>query len=273
MLTYHAYAGRLVTEHGLRLPVEPGVRLLTETASWQLAHRVVSTWAKDLDTDKVPATVTGYLLTLAGELGEHLVTPEALEAHAEELASADRERAARAEAAGRRCRRSCKEVVAAQRLRIALLPLLEAYQLRKRKEAALDFADQMSLAAQLAAVPRGDRRGSASGTAPCCSTSTRTPGTRSACCCGRCSARANRCRSRRWATRRRRSTAGAGRQRGEPAAVRRRLPADDRKSGRAADQFPQPAGGAGAGERGVVAAARGRAGRRGAASAAGSRAG
>ncbi len=152
VLTYHAYAGRLVSEHGLRLPVEPGVRLLTETASWQLAHRVVSTWAKDLDTDKVPATVTGYLLKLAGELGEHLVTPEDLETHAEKLTSLI-ENAPRAPRQRDALPEKLKEVVAAQRLRIALLPLLEAYQLRKRKEAALDFADQMSLAAQLAQFP------------------------------------------------------------------------------------------------------------------------
>ncbi|MGW4214552.1 ATP-dependent helicase [Lentzea sp. NPDC004789] len=159
VLTYHAYAGRLVTEHGLRLPVEPGVRLLTETASWQLAHRVVSTWAKDLDTDKVPATITGYLLALAGELGEHLVTPEALQQHADKLTKlienapkAPRQRDALPE--------KLQDVIKAQRLRVALLPLLEAYQQRKRKEAALDFADQMSLAAQLAAfkeVAEGER--------------------------------------------------------------------------------------------------------------------
>src|SRR5688500_6173148 len=62
ILTYHAYAGRLVSEHGLRLPVEPAARLLTETSSWQLAHRLVSSWTNDLDTDRVPATITRYLL-------------------------------------------------------------------------------------------------------------------------------------------------------------------------------------------------------------------
>ena len=56
----------------LRLPAEPGARLLTETGAWQLAHRVVATWADDLDVDRVPATVTGYVLALAGELAEHL---------------------------------------------------------------------------------------------------------------------------------------------------------------------------------------------------------
>ncbi|MGW4111866.1 UvrD-helicase domain-containing protein [Actinosynnema sp. NPDC004786] len=160
ILTYHAYAGRLVGEHGLRLPVEPGVRLLTETAAWQLAHRVVSTWTQDLDTDKVPATVTGYLLALAGELGEHLVEPDALREHAERLCALI-ENAPRTARQRDGLPESLKAVVNAQRLRVHLLPLLEAYQARKRREAAMDFADQMSLAARLASehpeVVRGER--------------------------------------------------------------------------------------------------------------------
>jgi DNA helicase-2/ATP-dependent DNA helicase PcrA len=149
VLTYHAYAGRLVGEHGLRLPVEPGVRLLTETSSWQLAHRVVSTWAEDLETDKIPATITGYLLALAGELGEHLVEPLAIRKHAEWLCTLI-ESAPKAPRQRDGLPEKLKDIVAAQRLRVNLLPLLEAYQQRKRREAAMDFADQMSLAARLA---------------------------------------------------------------------------------------------------------------------------
>ncbi|MCE7000321.1 ATP-dependent helicase [Saccharothrix sp. S26] len=160
ILTYHAYAGRLVGEHGLRLPVEPGVRLLTETAAWQLAHRVVSTWTEDIETDKVPATVTGYLLALAGELGEHLVEPVALWRHAERLCAII-ENAPKTARQRDGLPESLKAVVNAQRLRVDLLPLLEAYQARKRREAAMDFADQMSLAARLASehpeVVRGER--------------------------------------------------------------------------------------------------------------------
>jgi DNA helicase-2/ATP-dependent DNA helicase PcrA len=160
VLTYHAYAGRLVGEHGLRLPVEPGARLLTGTASWQLAHRVVATWTEDLDTDKVPATITGYLLSLAGELAEHLVDPDKIRQHAEwvrrAIESAPKGPRQRAELST-----SLREIVAAQQFRVAMLPLLDAYQLRKRKEAALDFADQMALAAGLASgfpeVAEGER--------------------------------------------------------------------------------------------------------------------
>ncbi|WP_181776868.1 ATP-dependent helicase [Amycolatopsis pittospori] len=150
VLTYHAYAGRLLSEHGLRLPVQPGVRLLSETSSWQLSHRVVSTWDNDLDTDRVPSTVTAHLLALAGELGEHLVETERLAQYTSWLCDVI-ENAPRAKGQRASLPQKLAEVMTAQRFRLALLPLVEAYHARKRAEGALDFADQMSLAAQLAA--------------------------------------------------------------------------------------------------------------------------
>lgn len=160
VLTYHAYAGRLVAEHGLRLPVEPGARLLTETACWQLAHRVVSTWTQDLDTERVPVTITRYLLALAGELAEHLVDESKLAKHAEELCAVI-ESAPRGPKQRHELSQGLREIVATQRFRVALLPLVQAYRDRKRRDGALDFADQMSLAARLASehpeVVRGER--------------------------------------------------------------------------------------------------------------------
>jgi DNA helicase-2/ATP-dependent DNA helicase PcrA len=160
VLTYHAYAGRLLSEHGLRLPVQPGVRLLSETSSWQLAHRVVSTWDNELDTDRVPPTVTADVLTLAGELGEHLVSTEELAEYTAWMCRVI-ENAPRAKGQRAALPQKLVEVMAAQRFRLALLPLVEAYHRRKRNEGALDFADQMSLAAQLASgypsVVRGER--------------------------------------------------------------------------------------------------------------------
>ena len=149
VLTYHAYAGRLVAEHGLRLPVEPGARLLTETACWQLAHRVVSTWTHDLETERVPITVTRYLLELAGELAEHLVDQDKLRAYSEDLATTI-ENAPRGPRQRAELSQDLREVVATQRFRIAMLPLVAAYADAKRREGALDFAEQMALAALLA---------------------------------------------------------------------------------------------------------------------------
>lgn len=149
VLTYHAYAGRLLSEHGLRLPVQPGVRLLSETSSWQLGHRVVSTWDGDLDTDRVPASVTAQVLGLAGELGEHLVTEQQLAEYSTWLCELI-ETAPRAKGQRAALPKALAEIAAAQRFRLALIPLIEGYHRRKRAEGALDFADQMSLAAQLA---------------------------------------------------------------------------------------------------------------------------
>ncbi|MDH4354275.1 MAG: UvrD-helicase domain-containing protein, partial [Actinomycetota bacterium] len=39
--TYHAYAARLLREHGVRLGLEPGSQLLGEAARYQVAERVV----------------------------------------------------------------------------------------------------------------------------------------------------------------------------------------------------------------------------------------
>ncbi|SDJ71453.1 DNA helicase-2 / ATP-dependent DNA helicase PcrA [Actinopolyspora mzabensis] len=149
VLTYHSYAGRIVSEHGLRVPVEPGARLLPGTASWQLAHSVVSNWTEDLDTDRVPSTVTANVLSLAGELAEHLVEPEQVRDHAELLTAildnAPREKGQRADPP-----QELQRIRSAQQLRAALLPLVEAYTKRKRADGAMDFSDQMSLAALLA---------------------------------------------------------------------------------------------------------------------------
>ncbi|HWM58387.1 MAG TPA: ATP-dependent DNA helicase [Pseudonocardia sp.] len=148
--TYHAYAGRLVGEHALLLPAEPAARLLGQTAAWQLAHRVVTSWAEDLEVDVVPATVTGWLLALAGEMGEHLVGPAALRRLAatmiDQLATAPRGKGQRAEPS-----QTYRRWIDVQRLRGELLPLVEAFAARKRAERAVDFTDQLAIAARVAA--------------------------------------------------------------------------------------------------------------------------
>lgn len=150
VLTYHAYAGRLVAEHALRLPTDPGARLLTETGAWQLAHRVTASWEPDLDLDgKVPRTVTGWVLGLAGQLAEHLCEPAQLRKSTEAMITAlvtatpsPRQRGS--------LRADLKPMVEAQRSRLAILPLVERYTELKRCEAVLDFGDQMGIAAKLA---------------------------------------------------------------------------------------------------------------------------
>ncbi|MGV9924337.1 ATP-dependent helicase [Nocardia rhamnosiphila] len=148
--TYHSYAGRLLSEHGLLLPVEPSAALLTETQLWQLAHQVVRGWDGDLDTDRSPLTVTEAVLALSGQLAEHLVEPEELaEAHTE------LEKLVHTLPAGPRQRggpnKGLLSILRAQRERVALLPLVQQLRETLHQRGALDFGAQMSLAARLAA--------------------------------------------------------------------------------------------------------------------------
>lgn len=148
--TYHSYAGRLLTEHGLLLPMEPSAELLSETALWQLAHRVVSSWDGDLDTDRNPTSLTEAVLALSGQLAEHLVEPEDLrEAHTE------LDKLVHTLPAGPRQRGGPKKELLAlldtQHERVALLPLVRRVAEALRREGALDFGSQMSLAARVAA--------------------------------------------------------------------------------------------------------------------------
>lgn len=148
--TYHSYAGRLLGEHGLLLPVEPSATLLTQTQLWQLAHQVVRTWDGDLETERTPVSVTEAVLALSGQLAEHLVEPgELAEAHTEleklinTLPAGPRQRGGPSLA--------LRNILRAQRERVALLPLVRALDEALRHRGALDFGAQMSLAARLAA--------------------------------------------------------------------------------------------------------------------------
>ncbi|PZS40544.1 MAG: ATP-dependent DNA helicase, partial [Pseudonocardiales bacterium] len=150
VLTYHAYAGRLVAEHALRLPTDPGARLLTQTGEWQLAHRVTAGWEPDLDLEgKVPHTVTGWVLGLAGQLAEHLCEPERLRESVEAMITAVVTASPTPRQRGP-LRADLKLMVQSQRSRLAILPLVELYTELKRREAVLDFGDQMGIAAKLA---------------------------------------------------------------------------------------------------------------------------
>ncbi|MGH3833532.1 MAG: ATP-dependent helicase, partial [Pseudonocardiaceae bacterium] len=150
VLTYHAYAGRLVAEHALRLPADPGARLLTETGAWQLAHRVTTSWEPDLELDgKVPRTVTSWVLGLASQLAEHLCDPARLRESTEDLVAALLTAASSPRQRGP-LRAELKPMVDAARSRLAILPLVERYIELKRREAVLDFGDQMGVAATLA---------------------------------------------------------------------------------------------------------------------------
>ncbi|MFF5206870.1 UvrD-helicase domain-containing protein [Streptosporangium sp. NPDC000396] len=142
--TYHAYAARLVTDHALREALEPTMRLVTPAVSWQLAQRVVSAYDGPMEQiEWGPATVTRAVLELAGELSEHLRSPQDVREVGAWLAERYGELPGSPTLAQRR-------PLATQRVREQLLPLVEAYDRLKRSREVVDHGDQMALAARIA---------------------------------------------------------------------------------------------------------------------------
>ena len=142
--TYHAFAGTLLREHGLLLPVEPDTRLLSETELWQLAFDVVCAHPGELAIDKTPAAVTGMVLRLAGALAEHLVDTDQLRDTHVEL-----ERLVHTLPSGpyQRDRGPSQwllKMLATQTERTELVPLIDALHQRMRADKVMDFGMQMS---------------------------------------------------------------------------------------------------------------------------------
>ncbi|MFC6061030.1 ATP-dependent DNA helicase [Streptomyces ochraceiscleroticus] len=141
--TYHAFAGQLLKDHGLRIGVEPSARLLADATRFQLAARVLRAAPGPYPalTTSLP-TLVEDLLALDGELAEHLVTPEELRAYDTRLlAELDAAKLSNAE---------LRQVPEAVRGRLELLELVGAYRSEKRRRDLLDFGDQIALSATLA---------------------------------------------------------------------------------------------------------------------------
>lgn len=148
--TYHAFAGRLLTDHGLRLGLEPSSRLLADATRFQLAARVLRE-----APGPYPALTRSFadlvtdLLALDSELSEHLVDPEELRVwDADLLTTLDGVKLSNADL------RKVPETLAA---RGELAGLVQRYRAAKRARDLLDFGDQIALSARLARIPEVGR--------------------------------------------------------------------------------------------------------------------
>jgi DNA helicase II / ATP-dependent DNA helicase PcrA len=137
VLTYHAFAARLLDDYGLRMGLEPGQMLLSEAQRWQLmasllADREFGAWEVRSDY------IVGEALKLADQLANHLVSPEQVMARDRRLADSDQFRKERDE-----------KIKLAVPKRIELCGLVEAYLQAKGDRKAIDYGDQIALAVRL----------------------------------------------------------------------------------------------------------------------------
>lgn len=148
--TYHAFAGRLLTDHGLRIGLEPTSRLLADATRYQLAARVLREAPGPYPAlTRSFADLVSDLLTLDAELAEHLVHPERLRAYDAELL-----RDLQGAKLTNDALRKVPETAAARR---ELADLVVRYRTAKRERDLLDFGDQIALSARLAGAPEVGR--------------------------------------------------------------------------------------------------------------------
>ncbi|WP_079429666.1 ATP-dependent DNA helicase [Streptomyces katrae] len=141
--TYHAFAGQLLKDHGLRIGLEPSARLLADATRFQLAAKVLREAPGPYPalTKSVPDLVSD-LLALDGELSEHLVEPAELRAYDTELLGVL--------AGTKLTNEDLRKAPEAVRGRLELLELVVRYREAKRSRDLFDFGDQIALSARLA---------------------------------------------------------------------------------------------------------------------------
>lgn len=141
--TYHAFAGQLLADHGLRIGLEPSSRLLADATRYQLAARVLREAPGPYPAlTKSFASLVSDLLALDAELAEHLVRPDTLRAHDRELL--------RALEGAKLSNADLRKVPEAAEGRLELLDLTVRYRDAKKSRDLLDFGDQIALSAELA---------------------------------------------------------------------------------------------------------------------------
>ena len=153
--TYHAFAGRIVAEFGLRIGHEPDATLLTDGAKHHHAYRLVcglggidldpsgsgSIDAHLADSGKSPLTITQQLLELDGELSEVGIAPAELIEH-------DRRLIENLTAMGAE-RGTGRQILEAAQHRTVLARLIEQWRGYKARRDYWDYSDQVRLALEI----------------------------------------------------------------------------------------------------------------------------
>lgn len=145
--TYHAYAGALLSEHGLRLGFEPDLRIVSDASRFQRAARALQAHRGSVAnlTTHLPTTVND-LIQLDGQLSDHLVEiDDLLLSDARFAAELERENASR-----KRPLKKIGDALATIEKRAELAAVIAGYRRAKADDAVMDFADQMARGAILA---------------------------------------------------------------------------------------------------------------------------
>ena len=141
--TYHSYAGKVLSEHAIRIGIDVSGEPLGEAAVWQLASNIVNNYSGDMSAiEHGPDYIVKKLLSLIGQIGEHGVELSVLEEISREWVTRFESIPSGNNEAVRKAKRALQE-------RLQMLPLVKEFEDYRVKNGVSTFDDQMAWAAKL----------------------------------------------------------------------------------------------------------------------------
>ena len=152
--TYHSYAGKVLSEHGLRIGIDSDSEPIGEAAAWQLANNIINNFDGSFpEILHSPRTIVKKVLALVEQLGEHGKDLKELESVCQSWLERFEGITEGGNADVRRAIETLKE-------RLAIIPMAARFNELRLNNGELTFNDQMALAAKLVS---GEFRGEIAG--------------------------------------------------------------------------------------------------------------
>ncbi len=144
ILTYHSYAAKIVSDYGLRHGIDGDFTPLGEAALFQIASEVVAHYEEmDEDVSITAKKAVEKVITLSKLISEHNVEYS-------QVSQISREMIEGVNALPGKLTLEHKKILEESRLRLALLPMVERFDQRRRELNSFSFDDQMAQASRLA---------------------------------------------------------------------------------------------------------------------------
>lgn len=142
--TYHSYAGRILSEHSIRLGIDADSQPLGEAALWMQANRIVRTWDEDgYSNESTVKTIVEDLMGLTSQALEHQVPGD-------QIIEEDQKLLAELARMGGGSNEGVRKAALTSQQRIGLVAMMEKFIAERRTSGQLSFDDQIALAARIA---------------------------------------------------------------------------------------------------------------------------
>ena len=141
--TYHSYAGKVLSEYGIRIGVDAQSTPLGEAASWMLFNQVVmNAERQEFELEMSASTAVKKVISLSSQLGEHAVDLAKLE-------EITRDQLREFEAIPGGSNETVRNAISSLRDRLELLHMVDEAKRVRWNEGRFTYDDQMSIAADL----------------------------------------------------------------------------------------------------------------------------